>query len=39
TSLIPTAQLPNDITHSYRLGIVQTRQRWKDNSNSFPNLT
>ncbi|WMV26483.1 hypothetical protein MTR67_019868, partial [Solanum verrucosum] len=39
TFLIPTAQLPKGITHSYELGIVQTRRRWKDNSKIFPNIS
>ncbi|WMV44618.1 hypothetical protein MTR67_038003, partial [Solanum verrucosum] len=36
---LPTAQLPKGITHSYELGIEQTRWRWKDNSTSFENIT
>ncbi|WMV20285.1 hypothetical protein MTR67_013670, partial [Solanum verrucosum] len=35
----PTAQLPKGITHSYELGIKQTRRRWKDHSTSSANIT
>ncbi|WMV46998.1 hypothetical protein MTR67_040383, partial [Solanum verrucosum] len=34
--LILTTQLPKGITHSYDLGIVQTRRLWKYNSKTFP---
>ncbi|WMV25786.1 hypothetical protein MTR67_019171 [Solanum verrucosum] len=27
------------ISHSYELGIVQTRRRWKDNSKIFPKVS
>ncbi|WMV07084.1 hypothetical protein MTR67_000492 [Solanum verrucosum] len=36
---VPTAQLPKGITHSYELGIEQTRRRWKDHSKGFLNIT
>ncbi|WMV46784.1 hypothetical protein MTR67_040169, partial [Solanum verrucosum] len=34
-----TAQIPKGIAHSYKLGIEQTRRRWKDHSTSFPIIT
>ncbi|WMV24156.1 hypothetical protein MTR67_017541, partial [Solanum verrucosum] len=34
-----TTQLPKGITHSYELGIVQNRRRWKDHSKGFANIT
>ncbi|WMV36480.1 hypothetical protein MTR67_029865 [Solanum verrucosum] len=37
--LNPTAQLPKGITHSSKLGIVQTWRRWKDHSKSFPTIS
>ncbi|WMV24557.1 hypothetical protein MTR67_017942 [Solanum verrucosum] len=36
---VPTTQLPKGITHSYELGIEQTRRRWKDYSKGFPTIT
>ncbi|WMV37318.1 hypothetical protein MTR67_030703 [Solanum verrucosum] len=39
TDSLPTAQLSKGITHSYELGIEQTRWRWKDSSKGFPNIT
>ncbi|WMV09720.1 hypothetical protein MTR67_003105, partial [Solanum verrucosum] len=35
----PTSQHPKGITHSYELGIEQTRRRWKDHPKSFSNIT
>ncbi|WMV32968.1 hypothetical protein MTR67_026353, partial [Solanum verrucosum] len=37
--LNPTAQLPKGITYSYKLGIAQTRRRWKDHSKRFPKIS
>ncbi|WMV33677.1 hypothetical protein MTR67_027062, partial [Solanum verrucosum] len=39
TFLIQTAQLPKGISHSYELGIAQTRRCWKDYSKIFPNIS
>ncbi|WMV10073.1 hypothetical protein MTR67_003458, partial [Solanum verrucosum] len=39
TFLIPTAQFPKDITHSYELGIAQTQRRWKDHSKIFSTIS
>ncbi|WMV30099.1 hypothetical protein MTR67_023484 [Solanum verrucosum] len=39
TDSLPTAQISKGITHSYELGIEQTRWRWKDRSKGFPNIT
>ncbi|WMV14140.1 hypothetical protein MTR67_007525, partial [Solanum verrucosum] len=39
TFLIPTAQLPKGITHSYELGIVQTQRHWKDHFKIFPTIS
>ncbi|WMV50382.1 hypothetical protein MTR67_043767, partial [Solanum verrucosum] len=39
TFLIPTTQLPKGITHSYKLGIAQTRWRWKYHSKSFSTIS
>ncbi|WMV53576.1 hypothetical protein MTR67_046961, partial [Solanum verrucosum] len=36
---VPTTQLPKGISHSYKLGIKQTRRRWKDHSKGFPDIT
>ncbi|WMV30638.1 hypothetical protein MTR67_024023, partial [Solanum verrucosum] len=35
TFLIPVAQLPKGITHSYILIIAQTQRRWKYHSKRF----
>ncbi|WMV34139.1 hypothetical protein MTR67_027524, partial [Solanum verrucosum] len=37
--LISTTQFPKGITHSYKLGIAQTRRRWKDHSKNFPTIS
>ncbi|WMV24473.1 hypothetical protein MTR67_017858, partial [Solanum verrucosum] len=39
TFLIPTTQLPKDITRSYELGIAQTKRRWKDHFKRFPTIS
>ncbi|WMV06670.1 hypothetical protein MTR67_000055, partial [Solanum verrucosum] len=39
TFLIQTIQFPKGISHSYKLGIAQTRGRWKDYSKSFPTIS
>ncbi|WMV52750.1 hypothetical protein MTR67_046135 [Solanum verrucosum] len=33
------AQLPKGITHSYKLGIVQTWRSWKEYSKIFPTIS
>ncbi|WMV20150.1 hypothetical protein MTR67_013535, partial [Solanum verrucosum] len=39
TFLNRTTQLPKGITHSYELGIPQTRRCWKYYSKSFPTIS
>ncbi|WMV36820.1 hypothetical protein MTR67_030205, partial [Solanum verrucosum] len=39
TFLIQTTQLPKGVSHSYELGIVQTRRYWKENSRIFPTVS
>ncbi|WMV09725.1 hypothetical protein MTR67_003110, partial [Solanum verrucosum] len=39
TFLIPTAQIPKGITHSYKLGIAKTQWCWKDYSKIFPTIS
>ncbi|WMV50200.1 hypothetical protein MTR67_043585, partial [Solanum verrucosum] len=36
---IQTTQLPKGITHSYKLGIVQTQRHWKGYSKKYPTIS